>query len=81
MGDQKFEHTQNITLQRILQTCITLRSLEDDMEAQAAQAAVQGGAAGLDAAAVADIAAARKLQVRGGACCGVVWGAASTLCL
>jgi hypothetical protein len=37
MGDQKFEHTQNITLQRILQAVINLQSIHQDMDAADAQ--------------------------------------------
>jgi hypothetical protein len=33
MGDQKYEHTQNITLQRILQAVINLQSIHQDMDA------------------------------------------------
>jgi hypothetical protein len=41
MGDQKFEHTQNVTLQRILQACINLQSIHQDMAAAAAQQVCQ----------------------------------------
>jgi len=37
MGDQKYEHTQNITLQRILQAVINLQSTHQDMDAADAQ--------------------------------------------
>lgn len=37
MGDQKFEHTQNITLQRILQAVINLQSIHQDLDAVDAQ--------------------------------------------
>lgn len=37
MGDQKYEHTQNITLQRILQAVINLQSIYQDMDAADAQ--------------------------------------------
>lgn len=37
MGDQKYEHTQNITLQRILQAVINLQSIHQDMAAVDAQ--------------------------------------------
>jgi hypothetical protein len=37
MGDQKYEHTQNITLQRILQAVINLQSIHQDMAAADAQ--------------------------------------------
>lgn len=37
MGEQKYEHTQNITLQRILQSIINLQSIHQDMDAAQAQ--------------------------------------------
>jgi hypothetical protein len=37
MGDQKYEHTQNITLQRILQGVMNLQSIHQDMDAVDAQ--------------------------------------------
>jgi hypothetical protein len=37
MGEQKYEHTQNITLQRILQSIINLQSIHQDMDATQAQ--------------------------------------------
>lgn len=37
MGEQKYEHTQNITLQRILQAVINLQSIHQDMDAAQAQ--------------------------------------------
>ena len=33
MGEQKYEHTQNITLQRILQAVVNLQSIHQDMDA------------------------------------------------
>jgi hypothetical protein len=33
MGEQKYEHTQNITLQRILQAVINIQSIHQDMAA------------------------------------------------
>jgi hypothetical protein len=47
MGDQKYEHTQNITLQRILQNVINLQSIHQDMDAvDAQQVRSAGGCAG-----------------------------------
>ena len=42
MGEQKYEHTQNITLQRILQAVINLQSIHQDMDAAQAQQVGQG---------------------------------------
>eukprot|EP00878_Enallax_costatus_P014414 GHUV01015074.1.p1 GENE.GHUV01015074.1~~GHUV01015074.1.p1 ORF type:complete len:939 (+),score=340.24 GHUV01015074.1:365-2818(+) len=47
MGDSKFEHTQNVTMQRIINACLTLNSIQEDeikqRETQDAEAAAAAG--------------------------------------
>ncbi|KAF8073189.1 rpa1 [Scenedesmus sp. PABB004] len=59
MGETKYEHTQNVTMQRILQHTIALGSIQQDM-ANAAAAAGGAGGAPLSAADAAAVAAARR---------------------
>jgi hypothetical protein len=67
MGEAKYEHTQNVTMQRILQACLTLQSVREDMAAAAAAAAASsdpgaGSSAQLNAAALAAVADARRSE-------------------
>ncbi|KAF6245033.1 hypothetical protein COO60DRAFT_1650460 [Scenedesmus sp. NREL 46B-D3] len=62
MNGAKYEHTQNISMQRILQACLTLQSIQQDMQQQAAAAGSGAGVAALTPAQVADIGAARRSE-------------------
>eukprot|EP00879_Flechtneria_rotunda_P027392 GHRR01029340.1.p1 GENE.GHRR01029340.1~~GHRR01029340.1.p1 ORF type:complete len:728 (+),score=248.94 GHRR01029340.1:30-2186(+) len=64
MGDSSFEHTQNITMQRILQTCISLQSIQQDMASQQQQpeSLAAAAAAALTPAQLANIKAKRAQE-------------------
>ncbi len=64
MGDTKYEHTQNITLQRILQACLSLQSIQQDMANNQQQQQIAAGAGGsnLTPAQLAEIARARRSE-------------------
>jgi hypothetical protein len=52
MGDTKYEHTQNVTMQRILQACLAIQSVHEDMRQQEALDASEAGIGGLTPAQV-----------------------------
>eukprot|EP00775_Hariotina_reticulata_P014827 gene14827-15010_t len=64
MGDTKYEHTQNVTMQRILQACLVLQSVHEDMQQQQDLDASEAGVGGLTPAQIAAIKARRRAEAQ-----------------